>query len=140
MSCFFYFKYPFLIRKKAADYHAFSLIELVISIGILSIGLLGAIRVFPVGLRASHRAELVSRAVLVAEQTIESFKLKGWDELQDGSFSAKNESFVVLAELDNPKDTSLLDPSRLKRITVTVSWLEDARLRSLVVSTYINRT
>ena len=53
----------------------FSLIELVIAMGILSVGLVGAMRVFPIGLRASQRSELSSRAAIAAQRTLESVKL-----------------------------------------------------------------
>ncbi|MBI3331269.1 MAG: type II secretion system protein, partial [Candidatus Omnitrophica bacterium] len=63
---------------------AFSLVELLISMAILSVGLVGAMRVFPMGLRASVRAELHSRAALAAQRTIESLKLEPWEALEDG--------------------------------------------------------
>ena len=50
---------------------AFSLVELVIAMAILGVGIVGAMRVFPIGLRASRRAEVRSRAVIVAQRTLE---------------------------------------------------------------------
>ncbi|HLD78326.1 MAG TPA: hypothetical protein VJB16_04835, partial [archaeon] len=60
------------------------MIELIISMAILSVGLFAGIRVFPVGLGASKRAELRRRAAFAAQRTIESLKLAPWAELAEG--------------------------------------------------------
>jgi len=112
---------------------------LAISIGILSVGLVGAIRVFPVGLRASQRAEVLSRATLVGERTLELLKLNSWEELgqmaQEGSTTVEG-SFEVMVIVDEPVVEGVIDPSRLKRIAVRVSWIQEGRLRSLTLLTY----
>jgi len=118
---------------------AFSLVEVVISIAILSVGLIGAIRVFPVGLRASQRAELLSRATLAAERTVESLKLRSWDELPLGESTSREEPFDLAVSIDQPTPEGVVDSSRLKRISVTVSWTQEGRPRSLSVVTYVRR-
>jgi prepilin-type N-terminal cleavage/methylation domain-containing protein len=62
----------------------FSLIEVLISMAILSIGIVGAIRVFPVGLRASQRAELAARATQAGERTRESSTRKTREHFTPG--------------------------------------------------------
>ena len=127
----------FSLEPRAA--RGFSLVELAISIGILSVGLVGAIRVFPVGLRASQRAEVLSRATLVGERTLELLKLNSWEELgqmaQEGSTTVEG-SFEVTVIVDEPVVEGVIDPSRLKRIAVRVSWIQEGRLRSLTLLTY----
>jgi hypothetical protein len=115
------------------------LVEVVISIAILSVGLIGAIRVFPVGLRASQRAELLSRATLAAERTVESLKLRSWDELLLGESTSREEPFDLAVSIDQPTPEGVVDASRLKRISVTVSWTQEGRLRALTIATYVRR-
>ena len=115
----------------------FSLIEVVISIAILSIGLVGATRVFPVGLRASQRSELASRATLVAQRTMESLKLSPWNDLAVGSFTDHEERFDVAVTVDQPAVAGVVDATSLKRLTVTVSWVQDTRRQAVTLVTYV---
>ncbi|MBI3087915.1 MAG: prepilin-type N-terminal cleavage/methylation domain-containing protein [Candidatus Omnitrophica bacterium] len=118
----------------------FSLIEVVISMAILSVGIVGAIRVFPVGLRASQRAELASRATLAAERTLESWKLKAWEELSTGETASREDDFDISVLVDQPTVDGLVDPSRVKRLSVTVGWMQEGRGRSLTLVTYVHRS
>jgi len=118
---------------------AFSLIEVVISMAILSIGLVGAIRVFPVGLRASQRAEQASLATLAAERTMESWKLKSWQELAPGEAVIRQGAFEITVAVDQPAQAELVDPDSLRRISVAVTWSQDGRPRSFNVVTYASR-
>jgi prepilin-type N-terminal cleavage/methylation domain-containing protein len=119
--------------------HAFSLVELIIAIAVLTVGLLGAIRAFPVGLKASKRSELVSRAALAAQRTLESLKLRGWDGLAPGTTTSSDAPFEVAVTIDAPPAGTGADPDRLKRVTVDVRWTQDGRTRSLPVVTYLRR-
>jgi len=118
---------------------AFSLIELMISMAILSIGLVGAMRVFPIGLQASRRAELNSRAAIVAQRTIESLKLEPWDALSEGETTGAEEEFSVTTRITEPGPEDLVDPSRLKAIEVRVQFTQAGRQRGLVFITYLRR-
>ena len=122
---------------------AFSLVELVIALSILAIGLVGAMRVFPVGLRASQRAELISRASLVAGRTMESLKLEAldpnaWQTLGQAPFPPE-EPFEIQATVAESSVEGLTDPTRLKRLIVTVSWTQDGKPRTLELVSYVHR-
>ena len=117
----------------------FSLIELVISMGILTVGLLGAMRVFPLGLRASRRTEMNSRATILAQRTLEALKLEGWEELTIGERKATEDPFDVTTRLRTLQLDSVVDPERVREVVVTVRWDEDERPRSLSFMTYIRR-
>lgn len=119
---------------------AFSLVEIIVSLAILSIGLVGAIRVFPVGLRASQRAEMVSRATLIAERTLEMLKLSTWDELAVGTTTEQDAPFDMTVAIDQPAVEGLVDASRIKRLSVTVNWVQDGRVRSVTAVTLVHGT
>ena len=115
----------------------FSLVEVIIAIAVLAVGLLGAIRVFPVGLKASKRSELISRAALTAQRTIESLKLQSWDALADSA--ATEAPFTITVSVDRPGDTGLTSADVLKRVGVEVRWMQEDRPRNLTVVTYLRR-
>ena len=117
----------------------FSLVELIISMAILSIGIVGAMRVFPVGLRASRRSELNSRATIVAQRAIESLKLRSWDELTEEGTTVEEDGFDVTTRISQPQVEHLIDPSRLKMVEVAVHWVQDGRPRELTFATYVRR-
>ena len=119
---------------------AFSLIELVIAMAILSVGLVGAMRVFPLGLRASQRAEVNSRAAIAAQRAIESLKLKPWEELEEGETTAAEGGFDVTTRITRPVLKDLVDPTRLKTVEVHVRSVKaGAPPRELTFITYVRR-
>ena len=117
----------------------FSLIELIISLAILSVGLLGAMRVFPVGLRSSEGSKMSSRAAILAQRTLESLKLLPWQDLAEGESTTEEDGFEVTTRISQPPATSLVDSARLKTVEVTVRWKQDARTRELAFVTYLRR-
>ena len=119
---------------------AFSLIELVIAMAILSVGLVGAMRVFPLGLRASQRAEVNSRAAIAAQRAIESLKLKPWEELEEGETTVAEGGFDVTTRITRPVLKDLVDPTRLKTVEVRVRSVKaGAPPRELTFITYVRR-
>ncbi len=122
-------------RAPSAFLVGFSLIELVISMAILSVGLVGAMRVFPVGLRASQRSEVRSRATILAQRTIESLKLKRCEDLADGEVT--EEGFVASTRISQPQIEQLADPTKLKQVEVDVTSTSEGQPRSLTFVTYV---
>ncbi|MBI3011203.1 MAG: prepilin-type N-terminal cleavage/methylation domain-containing protein [Candidatus Omnitrophica bacterium] len=114
---------------------AFSLVELVIAVAILAVGLVGSMRVFPAGLQASRRSEMMSRAAIVAQRTIESLKLAPCGALTDER--ATVEGLTLTTHLAQPQLTQLVDPARLKSLETTVEWAQDGRSRALTFVTYV---
>ncbi len=106
---------------------------------ILSVGLFAAMRVFPVGLRASKRSEMNSRAAIIAQRTIESLKLSSWEELAEGQTTTEANGFDVTTRIAQPKLEGIVDATRVKAIEVSVHWVQDGRPRALVFVTYLRR-
>ena len=106
---------------------------------ILSVGLVGAMRVFPMGLRASQRAEINSRATITGQRVIESLKLKSWDELAEGTTTAQDDDFEVTTTISQPNVEHLEDLSRLKAIEVTVRSAQSDRAHEIFFVTYLRR-
>jgi hypothetical protein len=106
---------------------------------ILSVGLFAGIRVFPVGLGASKRAELRSRAAFAAQRTIESLKLTPWADLVEGETTAETDGFSVTTRISQPSLEELVDPTRLKVVGVSVAWTQDGRTRQTSFVTYLHQ-
>ena len=106
---------------------------------ILSIGLFAGIRVFPVGLGASKRAEMRSRAAFAAQQTIESLKLTPWDDLAVGETTAEVGAFNVTTRIRQPTLEGLVDSTRLKAVDISVQWTQDGRSREIAFVTYLRK-
>jgi Tfp pilus assembly protein PilV len=119
---------------------AFSLIELVISMGILSVGLVGAMRVFPMGLRASLRSEISSRSAIAAQKALESIKIQAWADLPAGERTMQDGDLQVTTRIANPElEVPLADPQRLKRVEVTIRPLQGQAGRAWTFVTYLRR-
>ena len=118
----------------------FSLIELVISLSILAIGLVGAMRVFPVGLRASQRAEMNSRAAFTAQRVIESLKLTPWGDLKEEETTTEEDGFDVTTRIEPLALDPLVDATRLRAVHITVRPKQaTVRARALTFMTYVRR-
>ena len=128
-----------LLRALSPEPRAFSLVEVVVALAILSVGLVGAMRVFPLGLRASQRAEQSNRGVIAAQRAIESLKLKSWDELVEGETTAQDDGFNLTTRIGRPNLDAIVDPTRLKVIEVTVRSVPTGRARELTFITYARR-
>lgn len=118
---------------------AFSLVELVISLAILSIGLVGAMRVFPVGLRVSQRAESRSRAVMAAQRTLELLKLAPWDELEEGETITEADDFTITTVIRAPKEALAIAPGRLRLVEVAVAWVQAGKTHEVRCVTYLRQ-
>jgi prepilin-type N-terminal cleavage/methylation domain-containing protein len=117
----------------------FSLVELVISLAILTVGLVGAMRVFPVGLRVSQRAEARSRAVMVAQRTLELMKIAPWETLREGEETTEAEGFTVTTSIRAPEGELAEAAERVKRVEVAVSWIRGGKPQAVRVLTYLRR-
>ncbi len=115
----------------------FTLIEIIMAMAILAVGVLGVVRLLPVGLRASKSAEMVSKAAFVAQEQMEMLKLSGFNGLSSAILSGEQGEFSWQAEVDNASLAGLSSSAEIKQITLVVSWIERGNTRTQNLTTYI---
>ncbi|MBU0759182.1 MAG: prepilin-type N-terminal cleavage/methylation domain-containing protein [Candidatus Omnitrophica bacterium] len=121
----------------------FSLLELIIAIGVLAVGLVGVLQIFPVGLRASQRAGMMTKAAFLAQNKLEEVKMAGF-----GSITALPPTILLAGEdrdfeweitIDKPELNGLNDNDNMRKVTVTVNWMDRSKKRSKDFITYVTR-
>ena len=115
----------------------FSLVELIIALSILGIGLIGSMRVFPVGLRASQRAQLRTRAAFIAQQTLEPLKTTAWDQLKEGEVRKEQKPFVIVTTIRSVQPEHVGGALALKQVEVSVEYPQEGKLRTASFVTYL---
>ena len=128
-------------REASGRASGFSLIEMVVAMGLLAMGLIGVIRLFPVGLRASKRSEVVSKATFLAQQRLEELKLAGYAALAADPptvpLSGASDKYRWAATVEPVEAAGLPTTNDLRAVTVTVQWPEGGQMRSTAVTTYV---
>jgi len=121
----------------------FSLLELIIAIGVLAVGLVGILQIFPVGLRASYRSGMVTKATFLAQNRIEEVKIAGFDAITELPpkivLSGTEGDFDWEIFIDEAYLEGLDSSDDLRKVTVTVRWVERNRPRSKDFITYVTR-
>lgn len=121
----------------------FSLLELIIAIGVLAIGLVGVLQIFPVGLRASYRSGMMTKAAFLAKNKTEQAKMAGFDALAklppEIPLSGTEGDFDWQISIDNVQLEGLEPGADIRKLTVTISWIERERKRSKDFVTYVTR-
>lgn len=125
------------------DQKGFSLLELVIAIAVLAVGLVGVLQVFPVGLRASQRAGMLTKAAFLAQNKIEDVKLTGFDALREEPpripLSGRDGDFEWKLTIEKPELEGIKNPDNIRKIILTISWPERTKTRSKEFVTYITK-
>ena len=121
----------------------FSLLELIIAIGVLAIGLVGVLRIFPVGLRASQRSGMLTKAAFLAKNKIEEVKMMDFDEVSalppKIPLSGDEGDFDWEISIDELELEGVESTDEARKLTVTVNWIERSRARSKDFVTYVIR-
>lgn len=100
--------------------NGFSLIEVILALAILIVGLVGVIVLFPVGLRASRQASILSEETLLAQSHLEEIKTLGYDRITTTEGTHKNFKWQIAFEEITPEGVN--DPSGLRKAVVTITW------------------
>ena len=121
----------------------FSLLELIIAVGVLAIGLVGILQIFPVGLRASRRAGTITRAAFLAQNKMEEVKMAGFDAITElpprMPLSGSESDFEWEIFIEDVALDGLESSDDMRKVIITVSWMERGRERSKDFITYVTR-
>jgi general secretion pathway protein I len=121
----------------------FSLLELIIAIAVLAVGLVGVLQIFPIGLRASQRAGMMTKASFLAQNKIEDVKLAGFDAITELPpkipLSGRDGDFEWAIKIDNISLAGVESNNNMKKVIVTVTWPERNATRSKEFITYITK-
>src|SRR5262249_51199356 len=130
---------------QVANERGMSLVELMISLVVLAVGVLGGARLFPAGARSQAQDRILINANYYAQEKIESLTGLSWadaalfdgrhpagtacDTLGNGQWLRFYQVATMTGSLDN-----------LKKVDVTVNYLGAGQAsRSLTASTYVRR-
>ena len=123
--------------------NGFSLLELIIAIAVLAIGLVGILQIFPVGLRASYRSGMLTKAAFLAQNKVEEAKMAGFDALTELPpkipLSGTEGDFDWEISIDDVELDGLESSENMRKLTVVITWVERNRTRSKDFVTYITK-
>ena len=123
-------------RKKG-----FSLLELIIAIAVLAIGLVGVLQIFPIGLKASQRAGMMTKAAFLAQNKIEDVKLAGFDAITELPpkipLSGRDGDFEWAIKIDDIAPEGVVSSHDMRKLTVILTWPEGNSTRSKDFVTYV---
>ena len=121
----------------------FSLLELIIAIAVLAVGLVGVLQIFPIGLRASQRAGIMTKAAFLAQNKIEDIKLAGFDAITELPpkipLSGKDGDFEWNIKIDDVNLEGVENTSEMRKVTVILTWPERNTTRSKEFITYVTK-
>ena len=128
---------------RANKKRGFSLLELIIAIAVLAIGLVGILQIFPIGLRASQRAGMMTKVTFLAQNKIEDVKLTGFDEITalppKIPLSGREGDFEWNIKIDEVELEGIASDSDIRKVTVTITWPERNTTRSKDFVTYVSK-
>jgi len=121
----------------------FSLLELIIAIGVLAIGLVGVLQIFPVGLRTSYRSGMLTKAAFLAQNKIEELKVAGLEAVTASPpeipLSGRDGDFEWKTTIEGINLEGLESTDDIKKVIVTISWQERNKTKSEEFITYITK-
>jgi prepilin-type N-terminal cleavage/methylation domain-containing protein len=123
-----------LLKQKSKNKKGFGLLEIIISMTILSVGIVGVFSAFPRGVAIEKNSEQSTIANHLAQMKIEWFSNLHYDEItvgvQENNVRVEQDQTSNLYSFFRTSTVELIDqnfnPSAsdmgLKKITVTISW------------------
>jgi prepilin-type N-terminal cleavage/methylation domain-containing protein len=121
----------------------FTLIEVIMAMAILAIGVIGVVRLLPVGLGASKSSEMMSKAAFLAQEKIEELKLAGFAQLvaPEPAITLEGEQggYSWTAAIEEVSLEGLASSENIRKLILTVSWEEKDKTRAHDFVTYIGQ-
>jgi prepilin-type N-terminal cleavage/methylation domain-containing protein len=122
---------------------AFTLIEIIMAMAIMTIGIIAVVRILPLGLRASKSAEMMSRGAFLAQEKMEELKLAGVAGVTAPEpvipLEGEEKGYIWATEVSEVPLEGVTSSENIRRLTLTVSWQEKGKTRSQDFITYIGR-
>ncbi len=120
---------------------AFTFIEVIIALVIVSISLLALIRLHLISISMTETAEITSQAVFLANEKIAETLTLGYPEEGTNSGTVEMNALDLLWQTEvtsiQPSYPDGMDIAGLRRIFVDVSWKQGIRWKHLQMSTYV---
>ncbi|MBU1862455.1 MAG: prepilin-type N-terminal cleavage/methylation domain-containing protein [Candidatus Omnitrophica bacterium] len=122
--------------------NAFTLIELLISMVILIVGLVGILLVIPLGQRAYNRSNLTTRATIFASEIMEELKAKEYDELtSQNEWTGTNDIFswtAVVSDVDENdfQEATTIPEEKLVKMVLEISYKAQGKDRKETFTTF----
>ena len=113
------------------------------AMAIMAVGIIGVVRLLPVGLRASKSSEMMSKAAFLAQKQLEQLKLAGFEALisEEPSVALEGEAgdYIWQAEICEVSLAGLTSSEDIRQLNLMVSWQQTGRAQSETFATYIGR-
>jgi len=131
-----------IINKLKHSNKGFTLIEVMISIAILVIGLVGVVLVIPMAQKASGRSALATRSAIIASEKTEELKSKGYTELtSQATWSGADDPFTWEATVTDVAAidfelTETIPAEKFVKIVMTVTYKTQGKQRTDTFTTF----
>jgi len=128
-------------EMKTRKWQAFTFVEVIVALAIVSISLLGLIRLHLISIRMAEAAEVTSQALLLAEEKIAETLALGYPKEGTKSGTVKNNALCLRwrTEVTDLQSSRLAEAkiTGLRKICVDVGWKQGAGYKNLQMSTYV---
>ncbi len=124
-----------LIRRSVDNKRGFTLIEIVVALAILSLALPALLRAFTEAAKGQAISENRTTALYLLKFRMAEIGLEGYPDIgeENGEFG-DNSRFRWHSEIQDIESEEI---ERLRLVTVTVTWQETGKERSISMNTYI---
>ena len=120
---------------------AFTFVEVIIALAIVSISLLALLRLHMISIGMADTAETTSQATLLADEKIAEKLAVGCPDVGTDSGDVQRNTLRLhwLTEVTDVQPTQLDEANitKLRKISVDVSWKQGAHRKHLQISTYV---
>lgn len=126
---------------REASIRAFTFVEVIIALAIVSISLLGLIRLHIININMTESAQRTSQATLLAQEKIAETLAAGYPNLGSNSGAVQKNALsfnwqTEVTDLHLPQ-LDQADISGLRKVSVDINWKQGFSQKHLWMSTYI---
>jgi type II secretion system protein I len=129
------------VHSPAARLRAFTFVEVLVALAIISISLLALLKLHVISIRLADTAEITSQAALLADEKIAEVLAPGYFRLgsNSGTVERNNLRFEWQTEVTDLRLPQLDEASigGLRKISVDIGWKNGSGKKHLEMSTYV---